>query len=211
MNGGAAIASTSMNFSPDFSKLVDQGIWGGGGDAPPGLQAPQLTNQLTQMPTAPPPLPMAPPPMLPGRRTSMMVSPMRAPVGGGGAVGGSAGAGPTYQGNASGRALIEDAARKAGFTGDALRTAIAIGMAESQGNAHSLNNNPRTGDLSYGLFQINMLGNMGPSRLKQYGLANNDALYDPYVNARVAYQMSGGGKNFSPWSTYKSGVYRQYY
>ena len=37
----------------------------------------------------------------------------------------------------------------------------AIAMAESSGDSAALNNNPNTGDLSYGLWQINMIGDMG--------------------------------------------------
>ena len=107
-------------------------------------------------------------------------------------------------------AQLRDAASKAGFTGNALNMAVAIGMAESGGNAGEVNNNPGTGDLSYGDWQINMLGAMGPERRAQYGLSSNDQLLDPYTNARVAYAMSNGGQNWNPWSTFKSGAYRQY-
>lgn len=99
---------------------------------------------------------------------------------------------------------------KAGFSGGGLAMAYAIMMAESGGNAHAHNTNARTGDNSYGLFQINMLGGMGPERRAEFHLANNDALFDPYTNAKVAYQMSNGGKNWTPWSTYKRGDYKKY-
>src|SRR5690348_5886439 len=88
--------------------------------------------------------------------------------------------------------------------------AYAIAMAESGGNAKAFNGNANTGDKSYGLFQINMLGGMGPERLKQYGLGSNDDLYDAVRNAQVAYKMSKGGTDWSPWSTYKRGDYRKY-
>lgn len=105
---------------------------------------------------------------------------------------------------------IEDILRKAGFSGDSLPMARAVLMAESHGNADAHNPNASTGDNSYGLFQINMLGNLGPDRLKRYGLSSNDDLYDPLTNAKVAYRMSNGGKDWSPWSTYKNGAYKQY-
>jgi murein DD-endopeptidase MepM/ murein hydrolase activator NlpD len=72
-------------------------------------------------------------------------------------------------------------------------------MKESGGNPQAHNPNAGTGDNSYGLFQINMLGNLGPARLKQFGLSSNDELLDPAVNARVAFQMSQGGRNWGPW------------
>jgi len=100
--------------------------------------------------------------------------------------------------------------RDAGFTGDALKTAYAVAMGESGGNARAFNGNRTTGDKSYGLFQINMLGALGPSRLKQFGLSSEDDLYDPATNARVAYHMSQGGKNWQPWSAYKNGSYKKY-
>jgi hypothetical protein len=101
--------------------------------------------------------------------------------------------------------------QQAGFKGDGLKMAYAIAMAESGGNAKAHNPNANTGDNSYGLFQINMLGAMGPARLKQYGLSSNSALFDALTNAKVAYKMSNGGKNWGPWSTYGNGAYKKYY
>ena len=107
-------------------------------------------------------------------------------------------------------ASLMDILKSVGFKGQALQMAYAIAMAESSGNARAHNGNAGTGDNSYGLFQINMLGDMGPERLKRFGLSSNSDLFDPYVNARVAYQMSNGGKNWAPWSTYKNGDYEEY-
>lgn len=87
----------------------------------------------------------------------------------------------------------------AGFKGNALRTAWAIAMRESGGNPQAFNGNRSTGDQSYGLFQINMLGNMGPGRRAEYGLQNNNQLFDPATNAKVAYRMSKGGTDFGAW------------
>jgi cell wall-associated NlpC family hydrolase len=103
-----------------------------------------------------------------------------------------------------------DTLRQAGFSGQSLQTAYAIAMAESGGNAKAFNGNQRTGDRSYGLFQINMLGGMGPERRKQFGLSSNDNLYDPVTNAKVAYKMSKGGTDWTAWSTYNNDTYRQY-
>lgn len=100
--------------------------------------------------------------------------------------------------------------QRAGFRGERAATAIAVAMAESGGNPRAHNPNAGTGDNSYGLWQINMLGGMGPERRKQYGLSANEALFDPQTNARVAYQMSGGGQNWRAWTTYTSGKYKQY-
>jgi murein DD-endopeptidase MepM/ murein hydrolase activator NlpD len=90
--------------------------------------------------------------------------------------------------------------KAAGFSGDALRKAWAISQRESGGRPDAYNGNAGTGDQSYGLFQINMLGNLGPARRKQFGLKDNADLLDPATNARVAYQMSKGGTDFGAWA-----------
>ena len=90
-----------------------------------------------------------------------------------------------------------------GFRGQNLVKALAIASRESRFNPRALNNNPDTGDLSYGLFQINMKGAMGPKRRRDYNLKSNEDLYDPAINAKVAYALSGGGKNFQHWGGYK--------
>jgi hypothetical protein len=88
---------------------------------------------------------------------------------------------------------------QAGFSGEGLRTAYAIAKRESGGSPTAFNGNAATGDKSYGLFQINMLGSMGPARRAQFGIASNDALFDPAVNAKAAFQMSKGGTDFGAW------------
>jgi len=86
-----------------------------------------------------------------------------------------------------------------GFKGKHLQEAWAVAKKESHGNPLSHNGNRKTGDNSYGLFQVNMLGQMGADRRAQYGLAKNAELLNPVVNAKIAYQMSNGGKNWSAW------------
>ena len=89
---------------------------------------------------------------------------------------------------------------EAGFRGKNLREAWAVAMKESTGRPRSHNNNPNTGDYSHGLFQINMIGRLGPARLKQYNLDSNKELFNPLTNAKIAFQMSNGGKNWSGWN-----------
>lgn len=91
-------------------------------------------------------------------------------------------------------------AAAAGFSGDALRIAVAIALAESGGNR--LAHNPRPPDDSYGLWQINMLGALGPQRRAAFGLTSNADLFDPMTNARAAFAISGGGSNFNAWATF---------
>jgi hypothetical protein len=98
----------------------------------------------------------------------------------------------------------------AGFTGSALATAYGIVRAESGGRPDAHNGNAGTGDNSYGLFQINMLGDMGPARRQKFGLSSNEDLFDPLTNAKVAYAISNGGTNFKPWTTYTSEKYKQF-
>lgn len=98
----------------------------------------------------------------------------------------------------------------AGFSGEKLRTAWAIAMRESGGNPRAHNTNAGTGDNSYGLFQINMLGSLGPQRdakFKQHveGYTGPDSLLDPVVNARAMKYMSANGTNWGPWDIDSSG------
>jgi hypothetical protein len=86
-----------------------------------------------------------------------------------------------------------------GFRGEALKQAWGTAMKESTGRPRSHNDNPATGDNSYGLFQINMIGSLGPARLDQFDLKKNSDLFDPVRNAEIAFFMSNGGKNWSAW------------
>lgn len=86
-----------------------------------------------------------------------------------------------------------------GFRGSALREAWGTAMKESTGRPMAHNKNSKTGDNSYGLFQINMIGSLGPARMEQYGLSSYEDLFDPRTNAKIAFKMSNGGKNWSAW------------
>lgn len=105
-------------------------------------------------------------------------------------------------------AQIAAAARAAGFSGESVAIAVAVALAESSGNPRARNAVPP--DNSYGLWQINMLGSMGPARRQQFGLSSNEQLYDPTTNARAAYAISSQGRNWKPWSTYTGQTYRMY-
>ena len=87
----------------------------------------------------------------------------------------------------------------AGFSGYSLKVAWAVAKKESGGNPMSHNTNINTGDNSYGLFQINMLGSMGPDRRAKYGLSSNNQLFNPYINAKIAYIISNHGSSWGPW------------
>lgn len=100
---------------------------------------------------------------------------------------------------------IEVYARSAGMANPQVMAAIA--MAESGGNPKA--HNPVPPDNSYGLWQVNMLGAMGPARRKEYGISSNDALYNPAINARAAAKILKG-QGLTAWSTYTNGAYKKY-
>ena len=87
-------------------------------------------------------------------------------------------------------------------------TMIAIAFAESSGNAKA--HNKKRPDDSYGLWQINMIDNLGPDRRKRFGLSSNEDLFDPITNAKVAWEISSKGKSFKPWTTFTSGKYKNF-
>lgn len=98
-------------------------------------------------------------------------------------------------------------AKGAGFSGDDIGIAVAVAMAESGGNTQAHNTTPP--DNSYGLWQINMYGNLGPSRRTSLKLKSNDELFDPAVNARAAHTIKQGS-GWGAWTTYTSGKYKKH-
>jgi tape measure domain-containing protein len=124
-------------------------------------------------------------------------------LGGGTASPGSVGRGQLGVGN------LVALARSAGFRGQDAAVMAAIAMAESGGRSSAYNGNAATGDKSYGLWQINMLGGMGPQRRRAFGIGNNEALFDPATNANAARQVFGS-QGFGAWSVYRSGAYKDF-
>ena len=86
-----------------------------------------------------------------------------------------------------------------GFRGKDLVVAWAIAKKESNGRPLAYNGNHKTGDSSYGMFQINMIDNLGPDRRDKFDLDSNAELFNPVKNAEIAYYMSNGGENWSSW------------
>lgn len=99
-------------------------------------------------------------------------------------------------------------AKSAGLGDSQARMAAAIAMVESGGDPNAHNAVPP--DDSYGLWQINMLGSLGPARRKQLGIGDNSALYSPETNAKAMAVISQNGGNFTPWSTFTSGKAQKY-
>lgn len=114
---------------------------------------------------------------------------------------GSGGYDPGFAGGSNVQRIVE-AARRAGFTGQGLATAVAVAMAESGGreNARGVNSDARR-TVDRGPWQINSYWHREVPDAEAY---NYDAA------ARHAFRISGGGRNWSPWTTYKTGAYRRY-
>lgn len=85
--------------------------------------------------------------------------------------------------------------------------AAAVAMAESKGDPNAANvvTDPLPGngpERSFGLWQINTLA---------HPAYDETSLLTPSYNAMAAFQISAGGRDWKPWSTYKDGTYLKYY
>lgn len=98
-------------------------------------------------------------------------------------------------------------AKAAGFSAGEVGLATAIALAESGGNTRAHNTRPP--DNSYGLWQINMYGTLAVGRRVQFGIATNDQLFDPAVNARAALSIRRG-QGWTAWSVYTNGAYKKH-
>jgi hypothetical protein len=98
-----------------------------------------------------------------------------------------------------------------GFKDKALRSACAIAMAETNGRPLAFNGDTKTGDSSYGVFQINMIGKLGPDRREKFELDSNSELFNPVKNAEIAHHMTKGGKDWSSWSSLNGTRYKEWY
>ncbi len=75
--------------------------------------------------------------------------------------------------------------------------AAAVAMAESGGRPAAVGDN----GTSFGLWQVHT-----PAHPE----FNATMLLDPQYNARAALAISAGGTTWQPWTTYRTGAYRQY-
>jgi len=94
---------------------------------------------------------------------------------------------------------LKDLLWAVGFRGKHLVEAWAVAKKESNGRPLALNQSHRTGDSSFGLFQINMIGDLGPDRREKFNLTANAELFNPVLNADIAFYMSHGGDDWSSW------------
>jgi len=86
-----------------------------------------------------------------------------------------------------------------GFRGRDLVVAWAVAKKESNGRPLAFNGNHKTGDSSYGMFQINMIDDLGPDRRDKFDINSNAELFNPVKNAEIAYYMTNGGSDWSSW------------
>lgn len=102
-----------------------------------------------------------------------------------------------------GPARAAQAYRNAGFTGTPLVRMTAISGAESRWRPGAVSPPNFDGSRDYGLSQVNNKAH--PRYFKQPG-----RILEAGYNARAAWDISGHGSNFGPWSTWKSGAWKQY-
>jgi len=94
----------------------------------------------------------------------------------------------------------------AGFSGNDLAIAIAVALAESQGNPQAYNPEKAAGAVqgqgSFGLWQIFL------SKHPEFSAVD---LLDPQTNAAAAFTIySNAGNSFRPWATYTNQAYLPY-
>lgn len=80
---------------------------------------------------------------------------------------------------------------------------LAVEIAWYESNWIPTKHNPIPPDNSYGLWQINMLGDLGKNRRDDWDISNED-LYDPDINARCAHsvwEQNRGFQGSAGWST----------
>ncbi len=102
--------------------------------------------------------------------------------------------------------LCAKVASRAGFSGDRLVTAVAVGMGESRCRPDAYYSNGPTkgcpnGSVDRGLWQINSCWHPSVSK---------SCAYDAQCNANAAYRISSGGRTWKPWVAYNNGLYKRY-
>jgi hypothetical protein len=89
---------------------------------------------------------------------------------------------------------------------------LAIAMAESRGDSDAVGDQKLANDkwdASIGLFQVRSLKN--PEKYnKADKLRIKDKLFDPIYNAKVAYEISKKGQDWTDWSTYNDDTYKKF-
>lgn len=102
---------------------------------------------------------------------------------------------------------METLAVQGGFDPKDAPLVAKIAMGESSGDPTAFNGVGR--DQSYGLMQINMLGDMGPERRAQFGISSNEELNDPLTNMKAAYAIYKQ-QGWNAWGAYNNGSYAKF-
>lgn len=97
---------------------------------------------------------------------------------------------------------LANAAYSAGFRGDGLTDAIAVGLAESSGNLTASHVN---GDWSNSV-------DRGPWQINSYWHpeVSDACAFDWACSAQAAFRISSGGSDWSQWATWTGGAYREH-
>lgn len=90
-------------------------------------------------------------------------------------------------------------ARQMGFRKP--KVAAAIAMAESSGDPLAVGKNRKPKSKDRGLFQIND---------RWHPEVSDRCAFDARCNAREAFRISEGGRDWRQWSTWHNGAYKQY-
>jgi|9_EtaG_2_1085328.scaffolds.fasta_scaffold01168_10 hypothetical protein len=97
---------------------------------------------------------------------------------------------------------VKSLAKNSGFTDSESDIVVKIARGESTFNPKAHNDDASMGDNSYGLMQINMLGDMGPERRKLFGIQSNEQLKDPQTNMDAAFKIFQR-QGFPAWTVYR--------
>jgi Lysozyme like domain len=92
-------------------------------------------------------------------------------------------------------------AQQAGFSGQSLTTVLAIANAESGLNPLAKNCNNPGGTCDRGILQINNYWHPEVS---------DACAYNPLCAFQQAFRISNNGRDFTPWTTYTNGTYKQF-
>ena len=99
------------------------------------------------------------------------------------------------------RSQVAAYAFASGFRGDALQIIVAIARAESGWDTSKTSPLNSDGSVDRGLVQINS---------RAHSEVPDSQCYNPQGAMAAAYRISKGGTDFTPWTMFKNGEYKQY-
>lgn len=124
------------------------------------------------------------------------------PQGGGSATSAGGANIPTGKGNVSPKQLYS-ALTAAGLPPAAAAAFVSIAGRESNYNTNAFNGNARTGDQSYGLFQVNLLGGGWTNFLKAHGMSDPTSQLRTLQGSVQAAAAIYGNSGLHSWGAYK--------